>query len=332
MYNMFNNRGELAASNPHDALQQIFKLAQVIQDGLPTNLGVAAGPSMSEEQRNAMVDRAIYTPEGKLALANAFSNPIRRNLDYQGMARRALVQDPLVQGALAVYHRDIDVSASVIAYNGSVVESRAYGDAVTVDTFIIASNPTLKFQEVRRKRFNEIERAVQKGKQEIQAQEDANLFAGMDAAGEIENEAQVINATGLLKRDLVEIKMEVDNWDLLTSKFFMNIREFGDILNWASGGGQVGIGEVDPVTQREIMQTGLLARIFGADILVSKVVPRGTVYGCADPEFVGVMPIRQDIEVIPADEPKQLKLGWVISEEIGFGFVNPRGVAVGRKP
>lgn len=60
-------------------------------------------------------------------------------------------------------------------------------------------------------------------------------------------------------------------------------------------------------------------------------VPRGTVFGCADPEFVGVMPVRQDIEVIPADEPKQLKLGWVISEEIGIGIVNPRGVAVGRK-
>jgi hypothetical protein len=51
----------------------------------------------------------------------------------------------------------------------------------------------------------------------------------------------------------------------------------------------------------------------------------------ADPEFVGVMPIRQDIEVLPADEPKQLKLGWVVSEIIGIAIVNPRGVAAGRK-
>lgn len=65
--------------------------------------------------------------------------------------------------------------------------------------------------------------------------------------------------------------------------------------------------------------------------MVSKIVPPGTVYGCADPEFVGVMPVRQDIEVMPADEPKQLKLGWVVSEIIGIGIVNARGVAKGAK-
>lgn len=108
----------------------------------------------------------------------------------------------------------------------------------------------------------------------------------------------------------------------------MNIIEFNDILNWSTGGGT---GEIDPVTQREILQTGLKARIWGVDIIVSKVVPPGTVIGTADPEFVGVMPVRQDIEVLPADEPKQLKLGWVVNEIVGIGIVNPRGVAVGRK-
>lgn len=164
------------------------------------------------------------------------------------------------------------------------------------------------------------------------AQEDANIFAAIDAAATVENTAQDITDGGLLKRDLVEIKAQIDRWDLVTTKYFMNINEFTDILNWASGGGQgVGGGEIDPVTQREILQTGLYAHIWGADIMVSKIVPPGTVFGAADPEFVGVMPIRQDIEVIPADEPRQLKLGWVVSEEIGIGIVNPRGVAVSRK-
>lgn len=112
----------------------------------------------------------------------------------------------------------------------------------------------------------------------------------------------------------------------------MNINEFNDILNWASGGGQgPSGGEIDPVTQREILQTGLHAHIWGADIMVSKIVPAGTVFGAADPEFVGVLPVKQDIEVLPADEPKQLKLGWVVSEEIGIGIVNPRGTSCGRK-
>jgi hypothetical protein len=159
----------------------------------------------------------------------------------------------------------------------------------------------------------------------------------LDYAGDVtlggENTAQQITDAGMLKRDLAAIKVQVDRWDLVTTKFLMNILEFNDILNWGSGGGQAsGVGgEVDPVTQREILQTGLYAHLWGADIMVSKMVPAGHVYGAADPEFVGVMPIRQDIEVLPADEPKQLKLGWVVNEIIGLGIVNPRGVAVGRK-
>lgn len=163
------------------------------------------------------------------------------------------------------------------------------------------------------------------------AQEDANVFAAIDSAATVENSGQDIADAGMMKRDLVELKVQIDRWDLVTTKYFMNISEYTDILNWASGGGTVGQGEIDPVTQREILQTGLYAHIFGADIMVSKIVPPGTVYACADPEFVGVMPVRQEIEVMPADEPKQLKLGWVVSEIIGIGIVNARGVAKGSK-
>lgn len=253
-------------------------------------------------------------------------------MDYHGIARRALCIDPLAPGAQATYERDIDVSAMIVSSNGSGSESRVFGDRITVPEFELYSNPTVRIAEVKRRRFNIIERAVQKARQEIMAQEDAAVFSAFNAASDVENTLQDVTDNGLLKRDLVEIKTQIDRWDLVTSKFFMNINEFSDILKWGAGGGQgTGGGDFDPVAMREVMQTGLFGSIFAADIMVSKIVPPGTVFGCADPEFVGVMPIRQDIEVMPADEPKQLKLGWVISEIIGLAIVNPRGVAAGKK-
>ena len=327
---MFNSKGEINASSVRDAFSVIQRYASLIE-GEPSNTALTT-PSLSDDARDGLISRAISTAEGKIALAQAMANPIRRNLDYHGIGRRALVVDPLPQGALAVYDRDIDVAAVVISSNGTGPESRVFGDRVTVPEFEIFSNPTVRIAEVKRRRFNVIDRAVQKARQEIMAQEDANLFAALDAAATVENTAMDIADAGLLKRDLIEIKAQVDRWDLVTTKFFMNINEFNDILKWGSGGGQgVGGGEVDPVTQREILQTGLYAHIWGADILVSKIVPPGTVYGCSDAEFVGVMPVRQDIEVLPADEPKQLKLGWVVNEIIGLAIVNPRGVAKGNK-
>ena len=39
------------------------------------------------------------------------------------------------------------------------------------------------------------------------------------------------------------------------------------------------------------------------------------------------MPIRQDVQVIPADKPEELRLGWVIYEEIGLAIVNSMSIA-----
>ena len=283
-----------------------------------------------------MIKQALMTQEGKIALGQAMANPIRRNLDYQGVGRKALVVDPLPQGALPVYDRDIDVGAVVISSNGTAPESRVFGDRVTIPEFEVVSNPTVRIAEVKRRRFNVIDRAQQKARQEIQAQEDKNVFAALDFATDAtkggENSYQQLDdgttTDELSKSGLLSLKREVDRWDLVTSKYFMHINEFTDMLNWESAGA-AGHSQVDPVTQRELLQTGLYGTIFGADIIVSKVVENRQVFAVADPEFVGVMPVRQDIEVMPADEPKQLKLGWVVSEIIGIGIVNPRGAASG---
>ena len=64
-----------------------------------------------------------------------------------------------------------------------------------------------------------------------------------------------------------------------------------------------------------------------SDILISKKCPLDTVYVLADPEFVGVMPVRQDVQVIPADKPELLRVGWIVYEEIGLSVVNPLGVS-----
>lgn len=344
---LFNRQGELNAGGLRDALSQLVKYASIIEETQSANANLAGKPSFNDEQRDELIKRALTSEDGKIALGQAMANPIRRNLDYMGIGRKVFVVDPLPQGALPVYDRDIDVAATVISSNGSAPESRVFGDRVTVPEFEIVSNPTVRIAEVKRRRFNVIDRAQQKARQEIQAQEDANIFATLDYASKSgassggENTQVAGNAGGLLpsatanlhKAHLAQLKTQVDRWDLVTTKFIMNITQFNDILMWGAfsgtpaSGSPSGFAEIDMVTQREILQTGLYAHIWGADLMVSKLVPALEVFAVADPEFVGVFPVRQDIEVLPADEPKQLKLGWVVNEIVGMAVVNPRGVA-----
>jgi hypothetical protein len=96
---MFNARGELNASSVKDALSTLVKYAAVLEENTPSNAALSGQPGLNDVKRDELISRAIMTQEGKVALAQAMANPIRRNLDYQGIARRALVVDPLPQGA-----------------------------------------------------------------------------------------------------------------------------------------------------------------------------------------------------------------------------------------
>ena len=100
----------------------------------------------------------------------------------------------------------------------------------------------------------------------------------------------------------------------------MNARDYSDIRKF-------GRDQLDPITQKSLFNTGLVAQIWGADIIVSRVVPVGTVFVCTEEKFLAIMPQRIDVTVLPADDPDNRMIGWSIFEQIGIGVWNPRGVA-----
>ena len=274
--------------------------------------------SMSTEQKEYLIAKALETEEGRVALAQAMANPIRTSLDYQGIGRKLLVVDPLPQGALPVYDKDVDAKAYVISKRGKAPDQVIEGDRIQVPTFEIVSYPQVRFSQVKERRFNVIDRAQQRAKADIMAVEDGEIFALIDKAAEAVN--PVTTTSGLTREALTQAFKEIEKHDLVVTKIVMNASTFADIRAW-------GRDEFDPVTQHEVLQTGLFGHIWTADILISKKCPTNTVYVLADPEFVGVMPIRQDIQVIPADKPEELRLGWVIYEEIGLAVVNSMAIA-----
>lgn len=43
----------------------------------------------------------------------------------------------------------------------------------------------------------------------------------------------------------------------------------------------------------------------------------------SEPSFIGQIPARQEIEILPADPVKNLSLGWAVHEIVGIGICNP---------
>ena len=278
--------------------------------------------------RERAIEKLLLTPDGKMKLAASMQNPLRERLDYEGVFRRAAVVDPLPQGALPYYDRDVDVPAVVIGEEGQTPETIVKGKRILVPMFELASNPKIPFTQIKERRYNLIDRAQDKAKQDIQASEDDLGFSALQvAAAQINPNTglpfnAVVNAAGGLDRDsLADGFAEVEKHDLRVARLFMNARDYSDIRKF-------GRDQLDPISQRSLINTGLMAQIWGADIIVSRVVPIGTVFVCTEEKFLAVMPQRIDITVLPADDPDNRLIGWSIFEQIGIGVWNPRGVGI----
>lgn len=270
-------------------------------------------------KKEALVAQALDTAEGRVALAQAMVEPIRRALEYQAVGRKLLMVDELPQGALARYEKDVRATATVISRRGGVPDMIVEGEEILVPTFEIATNPTIRISEVKARRFYIVDRAQIKAKEAIQKEEDTNIFNALDAAVPAAN---IVVSTGgaLSVSALNQAFATIEQHDLTVGKVVCHALRYADIRNW-------GKTVYDEATQKEVLTTGLFGHIWTADIHVSSRVPTTTVFILAPAEYVGAFPVRQDITVLPADDPKKLRLGWVIYEEIGIVIINDYATA-----
>lgn len=128
---------------------------------------------------------------------------------------------------------------------------------------------------------------------------------------------------GVTKEVMLGAFQEILVHDLIPSAFLFNPRDFVDIYTW-------GRDEVDPETQKEILETGRMGKIWNCELLMSKIVPQGTFYVRTSDYYLGVMPILIDLDVLDAPDPRGLNYGYVFYEFLGMAILNAWGVARGQ--
>lgn len=108
-----------AESTFDGSLHELYNRQQSIQRGQPTDrrysfhsdnlLGSTPnsnGVTMDPQVRANIISEYIQSSSGRQALAQAMLAPLRRSLDYSGMARRVFMVDELPAGALSSYDED----------------------------------------------------------------------------------------------------------------------------------------------------------------------------------------------------------------------------------
>lgn len=275
------------------------------------------------EIRDRLIAKHIGSPSGRVQLASSMVQPLRTQRDYASVARKAVMVEQLPDGALAMYDKDIDVAAYHIGEEGDNVVTIVNGKRIQIPTFEIAANPEIPMKEIKQRRFDIVTRAVDKAKNQIGFVEDKYVFTLMDrmAAGAT-NPNPIINVVGNLTSNVLsDAFARIQQHDIAVNMVFMNALDYGDIRKWDRD-------VLSPLAQDALLKIGILGQAWGAKFMTTRAVPQGTVYVCGEPEFFGRMPVRQELTVLSADEPRQRTIGFSCWEDVGLGLFNPKALQV----
>lgn len=276
--------------------------------------------------KQQIISEYIKTASGRSKLAASMIQPLRTRRDYTSVGRKTFLVEQLPDGALPIYDKDPDVTAYVVGEEGENILAITKPRRVIFPLFEVASNPEIPLTQIKERRFDLIERAQDLAKAQIQAAEDERVFAVLDSiavngydnlAGQTNPDVQVV--APINSSVLADAFAEIERHDLRVARIYMNARDYGDIRKF-------GREILDIESQATLLKTGLMATLWGAQIIVSRLVPPGYVYVCCDPEMFGRIPVRTELTVLSADDPKARTIGFSVFENLGIGAFNPRGL------
>lgn len=278
------------------------------------------------------LQKLLDSPGGLERLATETLPPyIRETRDYEAFARKILfvhyiteADTHLINGEAYIYYpKDLSSSAAMYADDGEIPQYTIEGDGVDVGVFTIASDDTtINLKRLMTQKYNYIERVRELSGQKVGEQEDLKLLALADVliAANL-GQVHTSTATKLEKADLVDLKKKISQHDLPVQAYVMNPLTLDDILKWGSA-------ELDELTRREILETGVRYTLWGSVKLVtSRVIPLKTVYAFSDKEFVGRMPVLKDITTRLTESTNKLEKGLFIFEFLGMYLASHKAVA-----
>lgn len=282
--------------------------------------------NVSEAQKRAFLDQHLQSAQGRQKIAASMTQPLRLRRDYSSVGRKTFLVEQLPDGALPIYDKDPDVSAFVVSEEGESIRSIVHGRRVVFPLFEIAALPEIALSQIKERRYDVISRSQDLARAQIQAAEDSRVFAVMDSIatngfdsvpGGTNPDIPVV--APLNPAVLADAFSQIERHDLRVARIYMHATDYADLRKF-------GDNVIDRETQRTLLQTGLMGVLWGAQIITSRLVPAGTVYICAEPEHFGRIPVRTELTVLSADDPRARTIGFSVFENLGIGAFNPKAL------
>jgi len=277
--------------------------------------------------KEKVLTRYMSTVGGINKIAANLANPVRRKLDYKGIIRKFFVVELMEPGIPLIFDRDLpEVPCVKVGQDGTVNAVQMDAERVEVQDFEIAGRPKIPYRELYVRRFRALDRAKDRLIEGMQLREDLiglSLFTAAIATnialGAPAPQTIVNGSTGFDKDGLRQCFADIEAQRLVVGSVLMSAYGTSGIRGWQ-------FADLDQPGMQEVRESGYLGRMWGADFFVSDQVANTQAFCLAQDKFVGWFPIRKDTDVIPADDPDNLRLGFVGYELIGMTVHNTLGI------
>ena len=276
----------------------------------------------TQAEKEYTLANALEHPTGRLEVAQTLLEPFKEGRDYVGIGRKILFVDQVPQGAPMWYDRDPQFSAVTISQQGAVPVEEIMGERVELTPFAITQLIRIPVLEVAVRRFNILDREQVRARAEMAEQEDVEILSTLSfgATRTSSKNPEVTGFPDVSREALADAFSHVENNDAPVANVIMNARDYRDIRTWDGS-------DFDPVTRRELIKTGYMGDLWNAAIRITKIQPQGEILVLADPEFLGVISVRIDLDQMEAPNPDLLEYGWVFFEYIGVAQLTDVGSA-----
>ncbi len=239
----------------------------------------------SELFEDRSVNKWLGTPEGRFDISQAMVGPINVHLDYCSLPRIVLN---------TVSNLD-NLSGAVYAQQFKNYESYDLGNRfLPVSEYV--SHATIKLNEIRERTPHLIDRCQIRVSDSLRLQEELDMMYLFKYATSRKTMNVDKISPEIINRAVQRLGMDIHGKDikiLAHPNFYKVVRDYGD--GWLRGYAK------------------------SAQIYCNVMVHKYSLYILGEPDQVGVHYQHKNLYVLPSDDPKRLRLGWVAVNNAAMG-------------
>jgi len=250
-------------------------------------------------------------PDGLRTIAASIAPAIYDEIKQKEIASLLLTENKLPKGEPARYNKIKEVRAYWIASGGQVHQSNMTDEEIEFPVDRVASNPSVDVSVLRNgdvHRLTDMEKwagaAIRK---KLNQQTVRVISEAVPEANTVE-----IGGASLTEDGLNQAVSLLEDKDLTVKYIVMRGGRFNDLRGW----------DLDPVTERELREKGILKYYTGAQVLMTAAAQMDEVLLIPDEE-VGKLAVRTPIAVEPDNRPSEFKVSWVVWMEVAIGVLRP---------